>query len=44
MHVRDIQATVPRVMGIEAGFGEFLGRRKRLNGCSRRGAAAGRRR
>ena len=29
MHVRDIQATVPRVMGIAVGFGGFLGRRKR---------------
>ena len=30
MHVRDIQATVPRVMGIAVGFGGFLRRRKRL--------------
>ena len=29
MHVRDIRATVPRVMGIAVGFGGFLGRRKR---------------
>ena len=30
MHVKDIQATVPKVKGVAVGFGGFLGRRKRL--------------
>ena len=30
MHVKDIQATVPKVRGVAVGFGGFLRRRKRL--------------
>ena len=29
MHVKDILATVPKVMGVGVGFGRFLRRRKR---------------